>query len=130
LHSPKENSHFIPVFSSLLSLHYNIRLRYERKHLSQGFIHYCDPLVRRCHLTSRCRNYESTGNLSPEQLDINNEAFWQNLSSNFKGTLKLLKKAAQKYGIDLSKPLTDEEEEQHKINERLLDTKDKTTSAC
>lgn len=90
-----------------------------------GIYNYCDRWCERCHFTSRCRNYESTSNLSPEQMDINNEAFWENLSSNFKATLELLQKAAKKYGIDLSKPLTEEEEEQYKRSEKLLDTKTK-----
>jgi hypothetical protein len=90
-----------------------------------GIYNYCDRWCERCHFTSRCRNYESSSKLSPEQIDINNEAFWKNLSSNFKSTLELLKKAAKKYGIDLSKPLTEKEEEQYESRKKILDTKAK-----
>ncbi len=58
-------------------------------------------------------------------MDINNEAFWKNLSSNFKASIELLQKAANKFGIDLSKPLSEEEEEQYESRKKLLDTKAK-----
>ncbi len=58
-------------------------------------------------------------------MDINNEAFWKNLSSNFKASIELLQKAAKRFGIDLRKPFTEEEEKQYKRSEKLLDTKTK-----
>lgn len=78
-----------------------------------GIYNYCDRWCERCDFTSRCRNYEGNSNLSPEQLDINNKAFWKNISDNFKDALKLLTKAAAKHGIDLNQPLSPDEEQQY-----------------
>lgn len=78
-----------------------------------GIYNYCDRWCERCTFTTRCRNFESTSKLSSEQLDINNKAFWDNISNNFKTAIKLLHKAAKKYGIDLNKPMTKEEKEEY-----------------
>lgn len=67
-----------------------------------GIYNYCDRWCERCTFTSRCRNYESTSKLTPEQLDINNNAFWQNISSNFQNAIELLHKIAKDKGIDLN----------------------------
>jgi hypothetical protein len=90
-----------------------------------GIYNYCDRWCERCTFTSRCRNYENTGKLSPEQLDINNKAFWENISSNFKKTAALLQKAAEKFGIDMSKPMTKEEEDNYEKRESFLRTASK-----
>lgn len=87
-----------------------------------GIYNYCDRWCERCTFTSQCRNYESTSKLTPEQLDISNNAFWDNISSNFQNALKLLYKAAKKHGIDLSKPLTEKEETAYKERETILET--------
>jgi hypothetical protein len=85
-----------------------------------GIYNYCDRWCERCTFTSRCRNYESTSKLSPEQLDINNKAFWDNISSNFSKAIQLLHKAAKEHGIDLDKPMTKEEEQQYEKRESFL----------
>ena len=85
-----------------------------------GIYNYCDRWCERCTFTSRCRNYENTGKLSLEQLEINNKAFWKNISANFKKTAALLQKAAEKHGVDLSKPMTKEEEENYEKRETFL----------
>lgn len=87
-----------------------------------GIYNYCDRWCERCTFTSRCRNYASTSNLSPEQLDISNKAFWENISSNFQEAFRLLQKAGEKHGIDLSKPLTEEEDMAYKKRGAFLDT--------
>ncbi len=87
-----------------------------------GIYNYCDRWCERCTFTSRCRNYESTSNLSPEQLDISNKAFWDNISSNFQEAFRLLQKAGEKHGIDLSKPLTEEEDIAYREREAFLKT--------
>jgi hypothetical protein len=87
-----------------------------------GIYNYCDRWCERCTFTSRCRNYESTGKLSSEQLDISNKAFWDNISSNFQEAFRLLQKAGEKYGIDLSKPLTEKEEKAYSKRKAFLDT--------
>lgn len=93
-----------------------------------GIYNYCDRWCERCTFTSRCRNYESTSKLSPEQLDINNKAFWENISSNFQETLGLLQKAGEKYGIDLSKPLAEDEDMAYRKREAFLKTETKQHS--
>jgi len=67
-----------------------------------GIYNYCDRWCERCTFTSRCRSYEGTSKLTPEQQDINNKAFWDNIGKNFETAIKLLHKAAEKHGIDLS----------------------------
>ena len=116
-----------PFFTAFSSLQFLVWVLYweMKEQFIPGIYNYCDRWCERCHFTSRCRNYESTSNLSPEQLDINNEAFWKNLSSNFKVSIELLQKAAKKFGIDLSKPFTEEEDKQYEIRKKLLDTKAK-----
>lgn len=90
-----------------------------------GIYNYCDRWCERCNFTTRCRNYESTSKLSPEQLDISNKAFWDNISANFQKAIKLLHKAAKKHGIDLDKPMTKEEEQAYEQRKTFLDTETK-----
>lgn len=78
-----------------------------------GIYNYCDRWCERCTFTTRCRNFESTSKLSSEELDINNKAFWDNISRNFEKAIKLLHKAAKEYGIDLNKPMSKKEEEDY-----------------
>jgi hypothetical protein len=86
-----------------------------------GIYNYCDRWCERCTFTSRCRNYESTSKLSPEQLDIDNKAFWDTLSSNFKDAIGLLYKAAEEQGIDLN-AISAEEEKEYEERRSLLRT--------
>jgi hypothetical protein len=88
-----------------------------------GIYNYCDRWCERCTFTSRCRNYESTSNLSPEQLDINNKAFWDNISFNFQEAIKLIDKEAKKQGLDLSQPLSPEEEKKYEEEQSRIKTK-------
>lgn len=78
-----------------------------------GIYNYCDRWCERCTFTTRCRNFESTGKLSSEQLDMNNKAFWDNISSNFQKALQLLYKIAEEQGIDLDNIMTKEEEAEY-----------------
>ena len=82
-----------------------------------GIYNYCDRWCERCTFTSHCRVYEKTNSLTPEQQDSNNKAFWENISENFKNTLELIQKEAIRHGIDLNKPLSEEEIKEYKINE-------------
>lgn len=85
-----------------------------------GIYNYCDRWCERCTFTTRCRNFESTGKLSSEQLDMNNKAFWDNISSNFQKALQLLYKAAEVHGIDLDKAMTKEEEDEYEAKQNSL----------
>lgn len=86
-----------------------------------GIHNYCDRWCERCIYTSKCAVYESTSKLSSEQLDSDNTEFWDNLSSNFKQTIDLLKKEAEKRGIDFSEIENYEpsdEEQQNELRKR------------
>lgn len=66
------------------------------------FIHnYCDRWCERCTFTSRCAVAENESKLSPEQKDISNKAFWDNMANNFAESLILLRKEAIRHGIDV-----------------------------
>lgn len=82
-----------------------------------GIYNYCDRWCERCAFTNRCLNFENTGALSPEENDISNKAFWENLGKRFEDTIKLLDKAAKKYGIDLN-AITKEESEEYSRKEK------------
>lgn len=74
-----------------------------------GIYNYCDRWCERCSFTTRCRNYESVENLTPEQQDIHNEAFWKKISDNFKQAMQMLQDLAEKEGIDLDSIMSSEE---------------------
>ena len=96
-----------------------------KENFIDGIYNYCDRWCERCTFTSRCRNYESTSKLSPEQLDISNKAFWDNISSNMNDALKVLYTTAMKQGFDLNKPLSEEEEANYTKRETFLDAASK-----
>lgn len=73
-----------------------------------GIYNYCDRWCERCTFCSRCRSYEHASDLTPEENDISNKAFWDRISKNFEEAARLLRKAAQEQGIDLD-ALPDEE---------------------
>lgn len=66
-----------------------------------GIYNYCDRWCERCTFCSRCRNYEHTSDLTPEENDISNKAFWDRISKNFAEAATILREAAKSYGIDL-----------------------------
>jgi hypothetical protein len=76
-----------------------------------GIYNYCDRWCERCTFCSRCRNYEHTSTLTPEENDISNKAFWDRISNNFKEAARLLREAANSYGIDLDAVSGEEAEE-------------------
>jgi hypothetical protein len=81
-----------------------------------GIYNYCDRWCERCSFTSRCAVYESTSNLSPEKNDMQNRAFWENISASFSEALSLLEAAAKEEGIDIEQ-LNNEEWEAYKKQE-------------
>lgn len=66
-----------------------------------GIHNYCDRWCERCVFTSRCAIYENETELSPEELDITNKAFWDRIGQNFVKAQELLRKAAAEHGVDL-----------------------------
>jgi len=75
----------------------------EDPRLISGIYNYCDRWCERCNFTSRCMNFAmaETENLSPEELDINNEAFWKKMGEIFAFTRELIELSAGEMGIDL-----------------------------
>jgi hypothetical protein len=70
-------------------------------HIS-GIHNYCDKWCERCTFTSRCAVFASEQNLSPEENDISNKAFWNNIANTFADAIELLHKAAAEHGVDLN----------------------------
>jgi hypothetical protein len=66
-----------------------------------GIYNYCDRWCERCTLASRCRNYEGNIKASLEDNDLGNEKFWKQLSNKMADAMVLLKKSAEKFGLDL-----------------------------
>ncbi len=68
-----------------------------------GIYNYCDRWCERCQFSSRCLNCtvvkEQFGDL--QEIDLQNEEFWQKLSEMFQNTLVMLKEMAKKEGIDI-----------------------------
>ncbi len=91
-----------------------------KKKYIDGIFNYCDRWCERCTFTSRCRSYESTSKLTQEQLDINNKAFWKNISANFKKAIVLLHKMAKERGIDLSN-ISEEETTEYEERQSFID---------
>ncbi|MDQ2657303.1 MAG: hypothetical protein M3Y60_07765 [Bacteroidota bacterium] len=78
----------------------------------EGIHVYCDRWCERCTLTSRCAIYEDETNLSREELDRNNEVFWERIGLNLVKAESFLKKVAAGKGIDLEAELKDPEFEE------------------
>ena len=74
-----------------------------------GIYNYCDRWCERCTFTRGCENYNKSGNLSPAQTDLNNEAFWEQISTSLEDALTLLHQAATKHGIEWRSMSTEEE---------------------
>ena len=89
----------------------------KKSNFIDGIYNYCDRWCERCVFTSRCRNFEGTRILSPEEQDINNKAFWDKIGKNFEDAMKLLHKAAEKYGIELN-TISEEESEEYTRKEK------------
>ncbi len=84
------------------------------------FIHnYCDRWCERCTFTNRCAVFEAEQETTDEEKDINNEAFWNNLTNIFAEAKQMLTEKAEELGIDLQ-PIDEEEYTAHRIREREL----------
>jgi hypothetical protein len=73
-----------------------------------GIYNYCDRWCERCAFTSRCRVADAESDLTDEERDINNEAFWRRLAANFAEAQQMLIEKADDFGIDLN-AVSDEE---------------------
>lgn len=66
-----------------------------------GIYNYCDRWCERCPFASRCIIYIEEQELSEEQKDPDNPAFWEAIGESFQKAIELLYKAAEERGIDL-----------------------------
>ena len=97
------------------------------------FIHnYCDRWCERCSFTRHCALSIELEDLTDEEKDLNNEAFWKRLSNSFKNTYLLIEKEAKEHGIDVGSFTEEELEVVHqdmKKNARVIE-KHRLTSKC
>ena len=96
-----------------------------------GIYNYCDRWCERCPFTSRCMNYAlSKDELdSPESKDMTNQAFWDNLHGIFKGTLEMVKEAAEEMGFDLNTIDHEEFAKQQEIVQKMVNDQPHTQAA-
>jgi hypothetical protein len=68
------------------------------------FIHnYCDRWCERCCFTASCAVFEANKDITAEEQDVQNKAFWDRFKRNFEKAQELLVQGALKHGIDLNK---------------------------
>jgi hypothetical protein len=78
-----------------------------------GIYNYCDRWCERCSLTGRCLSFKMgeardgrKTEPSARHSDQENAAFWDDIAANFALTLRLVKREAEKHGINLDSPAT------------------------
>jgi hypothetical protein len=86
------------------------------------FIHnYCDRWCERCYFTRNCAVFFEVEGLSEEEKDMNNKAFWDRLSEDFKNSLQSLQDSAKKFGFDPD-DITEEDMADAKKQIELIDS--------
>jgi hypothetical protein len=82
-------------------------------HHIAGIYNYCDRWCERCPFTSRCLNFEMSGEKfgDLESQDISNDVFWQKLSETLQETMAMLKEMVAERGIDLDSIEIDDDDE-------------------
>jgi hypothetical protein len=83
----------------------------------EGIYNYCDRWCERCTFTSRCAVYEDESDLTAEETDIKNKAFWESIGRNFIKAQKMLQKAAEQHGVELDTVSKEAEESLRKKEE-------------
>lgn len=85
------------------------------------FIHnYCDRWCERCGFSNRCAVYEAEKEFTDEEKDINNEAFWRNLTNIFVQAKQLLADKAEEFGIELNTINDEKIAEQQKREDEIV----------
>jgi hypothetical protein len=79
-----------------------------------GIFNYCDRWCERCTFTSRCAVYEDESEVSSEERDMKNKAFWDRLGQNFLKAKDLLQKVAEESGVDLQTIQVEMQEKERK----------------
>ena len=89
--------------------------------LISGIYNYCDRWCERCPLTSRCLVFatEQEDNVSLENRDHHNEAFWRRLAAIFQETRALIGEWTKETGVDLNG--TDPEDNARQRKRQLVD---------
>ena len=67
-----------------------------------GIHNYCDRWCEKCTFTARCRVGEAESATSDEERDINNKAFWRNLTNIFAEAKTMILEKVEELGIDLN----------------------------
>ncbi|HYC83675.1 MAG TPA: hypothetical protein VEB86_00575 [Chryseosolibacter sp.] len=75
-----------------------------------GIHNFCDRWCERCPFTDRCAVYESEQELTEEEKDIRNQAFFDRLRENFAKAKVMLEEAAKSHGLDFNALDADVEE--------------------
>ncbi len=70
----------------------------EEKFIS-GIHNYCDRWCERCTFMARCRVAEAESQTTDEERDIENEAFWRNLSNIFAEAKTILTKTLRAVAV-------------------------------
>ena len=72
------------------------------KDIIPGIHNYCDRWCERCTHTSHCSVFkiEQEMSSSNEELDVQNEKFWNSLSEMFKATAELLQEAMREFNVN------------------------------
>jgi len=68
-----------------------------------GIYNYCDRWCERCQFTSRCLNWSlhEKQNCRPDERNITNASFWENIKESLQLALSLIEDIAEKEGINL-----------------------------
>lgn len=74
-----------------------------------GIDNYCDRWCEHCAFTSRCHNFQNNNKPAADEVDINNNALWEQVTENFQKTIQLLHQTAKEKGIDLNGSLAKQE---------------------
>ena len=90
--------------------------------LISGIYNYCDRWCERCPLTSRCLVYaaEQEDDVSIENHDIRNKAFWRKLGAIFQETREVIAGWAKAAGVDLTETAC-EDESRYRRKRQLVD---------
>lgn len=92
-----------------------------------GIHNYCDRWCERCAFTARCRNFDPDDLNLSEKSDIDNEKLWKKVADNMRKAVEMIKKAAEKHGLDLSEVELTLEDIEHN---RLIEEKIKTNTCA
>lgn len=97
--------------------------------LVPGVYNYCDRWCERCELTGRCllfkmeqsRSVRRGGTGRRRSRDLHRDAFWDELATSFELAMRVIRREAQKHGIDLDSPdaLADMERDERERRRRV-----------